>query len=186
MFLIGDIGWHRLAKKTLEEFDFSENQILQYAIDGRLVEPEWKSGIGLYGGVGVGKTHLLILLYKNRVWWAVNSRGKLPFPRWVSFYDLVMDVKKNGIDVVDQVVMDSQIIFVDDFLVRSLDWELEKRVAAMIVFRVYDTEKRLCFTSNFSIDEWDVDRRVIDRVREMCDIFEVVGTSRRELCRVLE
>jgi len=178
MFLVGDLGWHRYAVKRLEEFDFSENEILRFVVEERLRQERWDRGIGLYGGVGVGKTFLLVQLYKNRYWWAVQRKGEVGFPVWIDFWDLVYDVKRYGIGILDEVVV-GDVVFVDDFLVRVLDWETERMVASYIVYKAYDGGKVLCFTSNMSVDEWDVDLRVKDRVKEMCEVYEVLGKSRR-------
>jgi DNA replication protein DnaC len=180
MFMVGDIGWNRLAKKKLEDFDFTGNEVLKLIINDRIYSEKWDKGIGLYGNVGVGKTHLLVLLYKNRVWWSVNTRGLLPFPRWISFYELSMDVKKHGFEIVEAAIGDSSLIFIDDFLMKCFDWEIEKKIASMIIMKSYDYEKKLCFTSNFNVDELDVDRRIVDRLHEMCDLVEVFGKSKRE------
>jgi DNA replication protein DnaC len=63
---------------------------------------------------------------------------------------------------------------------KCFDWEIEKKIASMIIMKSYDYEKKICFTSNFNVDELDVDRRIVDRLHEMCDLVEVFGKSKRE------
>jgi len=179
MFLVGDIGWHRYARSKIEEFDFSENLFLRKVLEEKFQQERWDRGIGLWGGVGVGKTFLLVQLYKNRYWWAVKTKGKVGFPVWIDFWELVYDVKKYGIGVLDEIVGSGEVIFIDDFMVRVMDWDMERMVAGYLVYRIYDNRKILCFSTNMRVADWDVDVRVKDRVIEMCSIYEVVGSSRR-------
>lgn len=176
-FYVGEVGFHRLSRKTLKDFDFTNNELLRALIYDLIEREEWEKGIGLIGGVGVGKTHLLINLYKNRAWWAVWYSKKVPI--WLQFYDLIMLFRTEGDNALMEVLDRGEIVFVDDFLSTVGERDLEKRVASLIVFTCYDKGKIFCFSSNFSLDHWDVDERVVDRLYEMCEIYEVVGTSKR-------
>ncbi len=184
MFLIGDLGWHKLAHKKVDDFNFKDNPFLKSVLDIKFSQPKWDKGIGLYGDVGVGKTNLLVLLYKNRYYWSINTKGENGFPVWISFWELVLDVKNNGMELLDSVMSDKSMVFIDDLMMRVIDWTTEKTVASLIIYKMYESDKKLCFTSNFSIDQWDIDERVKDRIIEMCEIYQVNGTSNRRVIKV--
>ncbi|MEM1660835.1 MAG: hypothetical protein QXR17_06835 [Candidatus Bathyarchaeia archaeon] len=177
-YLVGEIGWHRLYDRTFENFDFSDNRLLQKFLYQKVSEDRWVKGVALIGDVGVGKTHLLIALYKNRVWEYVYGVERRPV--WISWYEFVIDVRKYGRELLNEVVFDNGIFFVDDFFVRVSEREFEREIIAEFVYRIYDLRKVLCFSSNFEISRVDVDERVKDRLREMVDEVIVRGRSRRD------
>lgn len=177
-YLVGEIGWHRLYDRTFENFDFSDNRLLQKFLYQKVSEDRWVKGVALIGDVGVGKTHLLIALYKNRVWEYVYGIERRPV--WISWYEFVIDVRKYGRELLNEVVFDNGIFFVDDFFVRVSEREFEREIIAEFVYRIYDLKKVLCFSSNFEISKVDVDERVKDRLREMVDEVIVRGRSRRD------
>jgi DNA replication protein DnaC len=175
-YLLGQLAGHRFADKTFENFIWSgENAHLrEFFYD--LVEREvWERGVGLVGDVGVGKTHLLSALYKNRVWVSVFLGGGVPL--WLSFFDLVAEYRENR-RVVKELLEMYDVVFVDDIWSVGASSE-EKNVVRELVFRCYDAKKVLCYTANWSYEKWDIDERVRDRLREMCVEVELVGSSLR-------
>lgn len=174
-YLIGELGWHRFKFKTLDEFDWSDNDLLRIIIEEIVSKSKWKDGIGLVGWTGVGKSHLLVSLYKERMWRAIYEESQLPV--WVGFNDLI-DVWQEDKNELYSIISRGDILFVDD-LFYSGQGEVEKRVVKEIVFRCYDTEKVLCFSSNILLDNLDVDARVKDRLQEMTKIIQVFGESKR-------
>lgn len=177
-YLIGEVAWHRLSDRTLENFDWKGNEILEAVVNDLVSREKWDRGIGLIGWTGVGKTHLLISLYKERMWrYVYQNREQQPL--WLSFYDL-LDLEENKIrSVLSDILGVAGIVFIDDVWY-SGQGELEKEIVKTIVYRCYDLNKILCWSSNLSVDRWDVDIRVKDRLREMCIVMEVFGESRRQ------
>jgi len=176
-YLIGEIAWHRLADKTLEDFDWTGNELLEVAVRELVSLNQWERGLGLIGWTGVGKTHLLVALYKQRMWKYVYETQKQA-PVWLSFYDLLdLDEGKTK-QIVSEILGTVGIVFIDDVWY-SGQGEKEKELVKAIVYRCYDLNKVLCWSSNLPVDRWDVDVRVKDRLREMCMVLEVFGESRR-------
>lgn len=175
-YLLGQLAGHRFADKTLENFVWNEeNRHLReffYELVGRDV---WERGVGLVGDVGVGKTHLLSALYKNRVWVSVFYGGGVPI--WMSFFDLVAEYRENK-RVVKELLEMYDVVFVDDIWSVGASVE-EKNLVRELVLRCYDGGKVLCYTANWSYEKWDIDERVKDRLREMCIEVELVGSSFR-------
>jgi len=176
-YLLGQLASHRFADKTLENFIWTSDNSHLKDFFYRLVNDEgiWERGLGLVGDVGVGKTHLLSALYKNRVWVAVFLGGGVPV--WLSFFDLVAEYKENR-KVVKELVETYDLIFVDDIWSIGASSE-EKSIVRELVFRCYDGKKVLCYTANWSYEKWDIDERVRDRLREMVIEVELIGSSLR-------
>lgn len=174
-YLLGEVAAHRLAYRTLEEYDWSGNDLARIAIEDILEKKEWDKGIGLVGWTGVGKTHLLVALYKERMWRSVYEESGLPV--WLGFSDIISlwsEDKEGFVSAIGR----GQLIFIDDLFVTGYN-ELERSVVRDVVFKCYDTNKLLCFSSNILIEQADIDVRVKDRLKEMCKFIEIVGESRR-------
>uniref|UniRef100_A0A7V3N580 IstB-like ATP-binding protein domain-containing protein n=1 Tax=candidate division CPR3 bacterium TaxID=2268181 RepID=A0A7V3N580_UNCC3 len=172
----GEVVMHRLAKKTLEDFDWSENRILALVVSKMVAMDIWSKGLGLVGWTGVGKTHVLISLYKERMWRAIYKNGQIP--AWFSFQDLCSLYYKDRDGFRD--VLLGGIIFVDDLFCKDQSEE-EMRVVKELVYYIYDLGKVLCFTSNVLMDMLDIDERVKSRLSELVEVVEVFGEDRRKL-----
>ena len=178
MYLLGDVSGHRLADRTIENFIWTEeNELVKKVVYSFFYSEDWDRGVGIVGGVGVGKTHLLVALYKNRMWRSVYQ-GR-PVPAWLSFQEFVSEARKDR-DFVKGLVSEFGIIFVDDVWCAGMGWE-EKNLLRELVLYCYDKGKVLCYTSNFSVREWEVDERVKDRIEEMCVEVELKGSSFRKV-----
>jgi DNA replication protein DnaC len=175
-YLLGQLAGHRFADKTLENFvwDTGNSHLKDFFYD-LVSRKAWEKGIGLVGDVGVGKTHLLSALYKNRAWVSVFIGGGVPV--WVSFFDLVVEYKENK-KVLKELLDTYDLVFVDDIWSVGASVE-EKNIVRELVFRCYDSKKILCYTANWSCERWDIDERVKDRLREMNVEVELVGVSFR-------
>jgi len=175
-YLLGQLAGYRFADKTLENFVWSgANSHLKEFFYDLMERDVWERGVGLVGDVGVGKTHLLSALYKNRVWVSVFMGGGVPI--WLSFFDLVAEYKENK-KVVKELLEMYDVVFVDDIWSVGASSE-ERNIIRELVFRCYDGKKVLCYTANWSYERWDIDERVKDRLREMCVEIELVGSSLR-------
>lgn len=177
-YLLGAVAGHRLADRTFENFVWAEeNEVAREILYSFLEKDVWDRGVGLVGDVGVGKSHLLIALYKNRLWVSVY-RGA-PVPVWLSFVEFVSEARKRR-EFVEELVSEFGIVFLDDVWSAGMGWD-EKDLFRELVMLLYDRGKVLCYTSNFPIERWDLDERVKDRLREMCIEVEIKGFSFRKL-----
>lgn len=171
-YAIGELVGHVHALKKLEDFDWVGNDIIKIVIDDLIKKDSWGTGLGLVGFVGVGKTHLLASLYKERMWRTINENGQLPI--WLNFSDLYDLEHSELVEVIGR----GNIIFIDDLFCMGYK-EKEIDIVKEIVFRCYNSNKILCFSSNLFVENWDIDLRVRDRLKEMCRVFEIVGDSHR-------
>jgi DNA replication protein DnaC len=175
-YLLGQLAGHRFADKTLENFVWNEgNRHLREFFYEVVMKEGWEKGVGLVGEVGVGKTHLLSALYKNRVWVSVFVGGGVPV--WFSFMDLVTEYRDNK-RILKELLDTYDLVFVDDIWSVGASAE-EKNIIRELVFRCYDGKKVLCYTANWSYERWDIDERVKDRMRETSIEIELVGSSFR-------
>ena len=175
-YLLGQLAGHRFANKTLENFVWTEgNKHLRDFFYDIVSREAWERGVGIVGDVGIGKTHILSSLYKNRVWVSIYCRGGIPV--WLSFLDLIFEARDDR-SFIKELVSSYDIIFVDDFWSGGASAE-EKNVIRELVLRCYDSKKLICYTANFSLEKWGVDERVRDRLVEMCIEVELVGSSFR-------
>jgi DNA replication protein DnaC len=177
-YLLGQLAGHRFADKTLDNFVWTDDNkhLKEFFYD--IVELEvWERGIGLVGDVGVGKTHILSALYKNRVWMSIYCGAGIPV--WLSFLDLISEAREDR-SFVKELVSSYDIIFVDDLWSGGASAE-EKSVIRELVLRCYDSKKLICYTANWGLEKWSVDERVRDRLVEMCVEIEFVGPSFRKM-----
>lgn len=173
-YIIGEVAYHRLAMKTFEEYMWDGNEIAKIVIEDVCEKSEWKKGLGLIGFVGTGKTHLLIALYKERMWRAVNENSDIPV--WLSFQD-ALELYKDK-EQLWEVLNRGKILFIDDLFCMGYG-DIEGSLIRDIVLRCYDTNKILCFTTNILTDNWNVDIRIKDRMKEMCISVDICGESKR-------
>lgn len=150
--------------------NIQKGEIIAYDLS---VSPEDPSYIA--NGIISHNTHLLISLYKERMWRAVNEDSDIPV--WLSFQD-ALELYKDK-EQLWEVLNRGKIIFIDDLFCTGYG-DIEEHLIRDIVFRCYDSNKTLCFTTNILIDEWHIDVRVKDRIREMCLTIDIMGESHRK------
>lgn len=181
MFRVGDIGWHRFARKRWEDIEWSEeNQFVKLILESKLREEKWDKGIILVGNTGVGKTLILVQLYKNRYFWFVEKGNVELMPIWFDWADLLFSLRaglRSG--EIDLLELDARYVFVDDVPIGVIDWEVERRILSYFLIQMYRQDKILVMTSNFHPDTWDIDERAKDRIFEMCMILTIEGKSKR-------
>lgn len=182
MFKVGDIGWHRFAKKKWEDIQWDErNLFVKLVLEDKLREEKWDKGILLVGNTGVGKTLISVQLYKNRYFWFVEKEDINLMPTWIDWSDVLFFLKgtlKGGnLDMLD---IQARYVFVDDVPVGVVDWEIERKLLSYFLMQMYIQDKILVITTNFHPESWDIDERAKDRLFEMCMILTIEGTSRRK------
>lgn len=177
-YALGEVAAHRLAHKILEDYDWAGNDIAKIIVCDMVELVRWTKGVGFVGWTGVGKTHLLISLYKERMWRTIFEESQLPV--WMAFNDIISmwadDKDKSG---VLEIIGRADILFIDDLFSTGYG-DVENMIVKEIVMKCYDSNKVLCFTSNVLVEQrTDVDARVKDRLKEMCNVIEIEGESRR-------
>jgi DNA replication protein DnaC len=166
---------------TLSNFDFHGDKAVAKTIKG-FIEGDVK-GIFFYGGFGVGKTHLLVSLYRVMV----AKEDDVSDIFYTSLEAVIrelqnrMDTKESTNDYIDYLV-DIDLLFLDDITAANLqnNWVVE--VFRKIVNGRYENDLRTCFTSNAgpkALQELNINPHAISRIEEMCDIVKITGKDRR-------
>jgi len=166
---------------TLNNFDFHGDKSLIKTIRG-FVDGDVK-GIFFYGGFGIGKTHLLVSLYRVMV----AKEEDVSDIFYTSFETVIrelqnrMDAKESTNDYIDY-LCDIDLLFLDDITAANLqnNWTVE--VLRKIINGRYEGDLRTCFTSNAGLKELyaaGVHGHAISRIEEMCDIIKLTGKDRR-------
>lgn len=166
---------------TLNNFDWHGDKALVKTIKG-FIEGD-VNGILFYGGYGVGKTHLLVALYRVMV----AKEEDVSDIFYISFESVIrelqnrMDAKESTNDYIDY-LCEVNLLFLDDITAANLqnNWTVE--VLRKIINGRYEADLRTCLTSNGGPKELfkaGLHGHAISRIEEMCDIIKITGKDRR-------
>ena len=159
-----------------------------------------RMGIYIYGGVGVGKTHIAYALYKDWIEKRKNEvekqkeemvRGvpsetkvRPPAHFWNMtelLFNLRNEFRTSGAHEVSSGLMEAQnLLFLDDVgAERVTEWVEE--VFYLTVNNYYENEVPIIFTSNYPLSgiAEKVGERIASRIKEMCHVIELKGEDRR-------
>lgn len=149
-------------------------------------------GFGLFGGVGSGKTYIAAALvnqicniridnfteYEKEE--AYFGRGLVPTPaRFISCIELLESLKSDS-GIIRKYKI-AKLLIIDDLgTARITEWADEK-LFEIIDYR-YSQELPIIFTTNVTPAELKdkMDKRTIDRLKEMCNFISVTAPSQRK------
>lgn len=139
------------------------------------------------GGVGLGKTHLMIALMKWEVEQKLLTREAIDLDfLYISVPELFLKIRNsyNGGYETEKQLIDQfsnvDKLFLDDLgTARPTEWSLE--VLYMIIDGLYKNNKKLIISSNHTLDalQKKYDQRIVSRIKEMCQIMKLSGADRR-------
>ncbi|OGM08115.1 hypothetical protein A2Z67_03750 [Candidatus Woesebacteria bacterium RBG_13_36_22] len=168
---------------TLNNFDFHGQTCLTKIVRG-FIEGDVK-GIYFYGGFGVGKTHLLVSLYRVII---SKFDDSSPFSIcYITLEDILkqlnrnMDNKEPTEEYLD-VFCSAEFLFLDDITAVNLQKDYPMEILRRIINERYERDLRTCFTSNADLDsleEIGLHPHATSRIGGMCEIVEIVGKDRR-------
>ncbi len=177
----------RYALKTIEHYNPQtrlQRDVKDYLLRYRDEFLKGAKGVLLYGGTGVGKTHLVVGLIR----YLTLERGFSA--RFVEFFHLLQEIKaafSEGLseaDILKPLVLPD--ILVIDELGKGRGSEWERDVLDSLISDRYNAGKTIFATTNFSVDPADpnglherVGKRVMSRLWEMCEFFQVDGPDYR-------
>lgn len=165
----------------LDNFDFVGQKHLIKVIK-KFLENKDSMGLFLYGGFGVGKSHLLVSLYRIKI--AQEDDASPAVVRFETFENIVKElrriVKEEEKDEYFEELAETDDLFIDD-ITTLLPKETE--TLRRIINDRYENQKRTSFTSNHSLNtlvqEKYLHGHAISRLEEMCEIIEITGRDRR-------
>lgn len=164
--------------KTAKISDLEDK--LQETIKGNFYkdddEPMFKKGLFLFGKTGRGKTHTLYAIRNG-----LRGNDCSDINVWQSIlFEMKESFGNNNLKDTMGLILENQFIFLDDVGVEK-DSEWSHEMFHMIINTIYTKNKILFITTNLSLQEFQerYGDRIIDRLTEMCDFYEMTGINQR-------
>lgn len=169
---------------TLDDFDWKGQTPDLIKMVKKFIEGEVR-GLYLFGTFGVGKTHLLVALYRVMV----AKEDDISDVYYISFEELLhelqskLDARESTTEYVD-FFCEVGTLFIDDITtVLSQNRDFPKEILRKIINQRYDNNLRTCFTSNSDLVQLARDKQLhphaISRIEGMCEVIMVKGKDRR-------
>lgn len=174
---------------TLGNFDFSEQKPeMMQCLKNFIEQSEKEKGLYMYGSFGVGKTHLLVALYRVIV--KLEEDPSESFAYYSSLENIMKELFKR-LDKKDrelgtpteyiEFLTETNWLFLDDITATPLkDYTLE--VLRKIINARYEMQLPTCFAANSDLKELEVDGlhpHAISRILGMCKVIKIFGEDRR-------
>lgn len=167
---------------TLENFDWRGKDKLRVIID-EFNSGERKKGLVFIGDPGVGKSHLMIGIFRHLIGLGKIIGCDVMYFEWSKFIQGTMDVMKwKGIP--EQVVtsLNCDILLLDD--IRPTWGRVWNDVLKKIVEKVYEENKIVIFSTNANSAEslssvWSLEDYWMSRLFSVCDVIHIKGKDRR-------
>ncbi len=167
---------------TLSNFDFKGQKSLEGILKNFIEANGERKGLYLYGGFGVGKTHLLVSLYR-----VIVARDEDPAVAYYISFEKVMkelyqriDAKESTSIYIDE-LSEVDYLFLDDITAVTLkDYPLE--ILRKVINERYENDLVTCLASQASLKqlvELGVAPHAISRIEGMCELVKVIGKDRR-------
>jgi primosomal protein DnaI len=169
---------------TLNNFDFTGQKNLIKIIRG-FVEGDIK-GLYLHGGFGVGKTHLLVSLYRIMV-----AKDEDVTDIFFTSLEAVIKELQNRMDVKEKekttndyvdFLCEVGLLFLDDITAANLQNPWTSEILRKIINGRYENELRICFSANAGLSELKesgLHPHAISRITSLCEVVHVLGKDRR-------
>jgi primosomal protein DnaI len=163
---------------TLNNFDFSGQKKLSATIRNFVEGLSNKKGLFFWGSFGVGKTHLLVALYR-----VIVSKYEDCSPDevyYTSFEKVVREIKsRSGEEDFLDILCNTGWLFLDDISAVSIK-DTNAEILRTIINSRYEGGLTTCFSSNLEPSKLEgLHPHAISRINGMCDVVKVVGKDRR-------
>jgi len=138
---------------------------------------ETRKGIYIYGGVGIGKTHIAVALRKQ----CYSQELRCRFYNAVDILDKIRDDYRNKDTYnLDKILDYKGLLIIDDIGAEKItEWVLE--TFYRIINQRYEDMLPVIFTSNFSLGELSerLGERISSRIAGSCEVVELTGNDKR-------
>ena len=165
---------------TLDNFDFSGQKRLVSIIKNFLDGTD-KNGLYLHGSFGVGKSHLLVSLYR-----VIVSREEDSSPATVYYVSFENAIRDLGVKERDynqeylEMLCECSWLFLDDLSVLAPLKDRSVEILRTIINTRYENKLPTCFAANLDPASLEgLHPHAVSRIRGMCEIVKVVGRDRR-------
>lgn len=166
---------------TLNNFDFGtrKSNLIQ-SVKNFVEGIGSKRGLYFYGSFGVGKTHLLVALYRVVVSQENDSSPNMVY--YTSFERVVREVKISSDEEYLDILFECEWLFLDDISVVNLKKDNSSEILRSVINHRYESKLPTCFTSNLNLEKLEqsgLHPHAISRINSMCEILEIKGRDRR-------
>lgn len=160
---------------TLNNFDFKgQSNNLIKTIRG-FVEGD-VNGIFFYGGFGVGKSHLLVSLYRVMV----DKEDDISNIYYSSLESSLRNISTDQYFI--EYLCNIGLLFLDDITAANLHSKENADILRRIINERYEARLRTCFSSNAGpkeLTDLGLHPHAISRIQGMCEIVKIIGKDRR-------
>jgi len=171
---------------TLQSFEFAEPKhaaLVKHFLDNAEAD---RRGLFISGFYGVGKTHLLVALYRV-ILARIGGTTDCLFQTFDSMMHLLYStgdsVFHKGVRDYISLFCDYEWLFLDDITTQPLHLDYQKEVLRQIINGRHESKKITCITANGSLgvlaEAGHVHPHAISRLMEMCVEIEIKGGDRR-------
>ena len=184
----------RIVRRIPSRFKNAELQDSSNVVQNYFEKKEYeKKGLFLFGSAGVGKTHNVYALAKSLLKKNMDVRVfNLPrllnvirasFSKQEIYNEDTDDYSCAFIkDMADiEKLIDLEVLIVDDIgAEKPSDWVAE--TLYYLINSRYENMKTTIFTSNLNLDELEdrIGDRIVTRIIEMCNVYEMKGENKRK------
>lgn len=161
---------------SVDDLDVKTKKVLLNNWDSE--KKVFNKGLFLTGATGRGKTHTL---YAIRHLVKYFGKEASDVENWSELlFELKDKIKTGYVKEFIQDVTGKANVFIDDIgAEKQSDWSQE--MLYLIINRVYEAERPLFISTNLTVEEFTekYGERLVSRLLEMCDMYEMVGEDRR-------
>ena len=168
---------------SLDNFDWEGKATLKLMVEG-ILSGERKKGLVLIGDPGVGKTHLMVGLFRKLL-----EMGKLPgadvlYLEWQSFLQNTFDTMKIGVKPENVINCFKAGLYIVDDIRPIWSGRMWADTLKRLIEKVYEEKSSLVLSTNAgTVDElikrWDLEDYWMSRLCSVADIVLVKGEDRR-------
>lgn len=168
---------------SLLNFDWTKKATLKTMVDD-LINGKREKGIVLIGDPGVGKSHLMVGMFKKMLEMNKNIGNDVMYIEWMKFVQETLDCMKFGVipeRVIDRLVVN---LFLVDDIRPCWSGRIWTDMLKKLIEKIYEEKKVGVLSTNAtSIDNlvkvWQIEDYWLSRLVSSFDVVEMRGEDRR-------
>ena len=174
-------------KCSLDNFNWSKNPKIESIVKKCLLnETPW--GLFLYGDPGIGKTHILVGMFKSFVDKGFSIGLDVMYVQWSALITEINGGLSRGIlpELIVDRITGVKVLIIDD--VRPSGGRVWNDVLKGIVEKMYDKQGKLIFSANVEgikdmVSKWNLEDYWISRLKSEVKFVNMMGQDKRKLRR---
>lgn len=167
---------------TLTFFDWEKKEALREMVSG-IVDGKRQKGMALIGDPGVGKTHLMVGMFKEMLSRGAMLGKDVLFLSWSEFIQDLFDSMAVGVSpesILERVTVG--VLLIDD--IRPMGGKMWQDILRKLIEKLYDTEGLAVLSTNANsiedlVKAWQLEDYWLSRLLARFEIVLVRGKDRR-------